>query len=51
MQKLELWKETKALAVVTHLNKEKRAVAVALNLPGDNIIKEKVFEELTLEKN
>ena len=34
---------------MTDLNKEKQAVAVVLNLPDDNIIKEKVFEELTLE--
>ena len=47
----ELWKkEIEAWTVVTGLNKEKQAVAVVLNLPDDNVIKEKVFEELTLEK-
>ena len=45
----ELWKkEIEAWTVVTDLNKEKQAVAVVLNLPDDNVIKEKVFEELTL---
>ena len=47
----ELWKkEIEAWTVVTDLNKEKQAVAVVLNLPDDKVIKEKVFEELTLEK-
>ena len=47
----ELWKkEIEAWTVVTDLNKEKQAVAVVLNHPDDKVIKEKVFEELTLEK-
>ena len=47
----ELWKlETQAWTVVTDFSKEKQAVAVALNLPGDDKrkIKEKVFGELGL---
>ena len=47
----ELWKlETHAWTVVTDFSKEKQAVAVALNLPGDDKrkIKEKVFGELGL---
>ena len=47
----ELWKkEIEARTVVTELRKEKQAVAVMLNLPGDNIIKQKALEELTLEE-
>ena len=47
----ELWKkEIEAWTVVTELRKEKQAVAVMLNLPGDNIIKQKALEELTLEE-
>ena len=48
----ELWKqETLAWTVKPDLGKEKQAVAVALNLPGDgkNKIKEKVFCELKLD--
>ena len=47
----ELWKlETHAWTVVTDISEEKQAVAVALNLPGDDKrkIKEKVFDELGL---
>ena len=47
----ELWKlETQAWTVVTDISQEKQAVAVALNLPGDDkrMIKEKVFDELGL---
>ena len=46
-----MWKkEIEAWTVGTELRKEKQAVAVMLNLPGDNIIKQKALEELTLEE-
>ena len=47
----ELWKlETQAWTVVTDIRVEKQAVAVALNIPGDDKrkLKEKVFGELGL---
>ena len=47
----ELWKkEIKAWATITELSKEKQAIAVALSLPKDDKIKEKVFGELTLDE-
>lgn len=43
--------ETLAWAQITELNKEKQAIAVALNLPEDDQhkIRERVFEELDLD--
>ena len=47
----ELWKlETRAWSVITDLEKETQAIAVALNLPNTekNGIKERVFDELEI---
>ena len=47
----ELWKkEIEAWATITELSLDKQAIAVALSLPQDDKIKEKVFGELTLEE-
>ena len=46
-----LWKkEVEAWATVTELSLDKQAIAVALSLPQDERIKEKVFGELTLDE-